>query len=124
MVKLEPEEMMIGNIVQDNKGNLLEVMGFNEKTITFYVIDRSKFPLEDGWFAVSIYLNEKWIDAFRIKKVPDSEYTLNTYDFLGFKLWYKDGIFLYYDRIIINSEHQLQNLYFSLSKKQLKLWSN
>lgn len=67
-----------------------------------------------------IELSEEILVKLGLKKLPPSEYTLNTYGLAGFNLWIKDGKFLFNDSIQIDFVHQLQNLYFDLSNEELK----
>ena len=66
----------------------------------------------------AIPLIEQWLMVW-LKKLPISEYTLNTYDFAGFKLWINDGKILFNDTIEIKTVHRLQNLYYELTNKQI-----
>ena len=68
-----------------------------------------------------IPLTEDWLIKFELEKMSESEYTLNTYDLANFKLWMNGGRFLFNDTIEIKYVHRLQNLYFDLKDKELKL---
>ena len=67
-----------------------------------------------------IPLTEELLLRLGLKKMLETEYTLNTYEFAGFKLWIHKGKFLFDSRIEINYVHQLQNLYFALTGKELE----
>lgn len=43
------KNLRIGNLLQDQNGNQLVVIGLNEEDVSLYVVDRSKFPLPGGW---------------------------------------------------------------------------
>jgi len=61
---MKATELRIGNLTQDSKGNLLKVIGLTDDNISYYVVDRSKFPLEVGWQAEPIPLTEEWLVKF------------------------------------------------------------
>ena len=64
---------------------------------------------------LSISLDKDVIDRSELKLMPETEYTRNTYDLCGLKLWHTNGKFLFLDEIEIKSVHNLQNIYFELS---------
>ena len=64
-----------------------------------------------------IPLTEDWLIKFGLEKMKESEYTINTYNLLGFKLWINKGKFLFNDSIEIKYVHRLQNLAYDLGKE-------
>lgn len=110
-------ELRIGNLFQDQNRFLLEVAELTEENQVFKVVDRSKFPLPDGWQAEPIPITEEWLVKFRFEKVGR---------------FYRRGAITaevcnnfcrlcLCGKFITNVEfvHSLQNLYFCLSKKEL-----
>lgn len=59
MKAIKANEIRIGNLMQDQQGNILKVIGIVEGSISYHVVDRSKFPLENGWSAFPIPLTEE-----------------------------------------------------------------
>ena len=66
-------ELMLGNLCQDQFGNLCKVVGLSDtsikgidrENICFYVVDRSKFPLqEESYPIVPIPLTKEWLLKF------------------------------------------------------------
>lgn len=121
---MEARELRIGNYAQDQKGNLLKVIALNEIYHTFSVIDRSKYPLPDGWQA---------------EPIPLSGYDLGELGFV--RLAGKEGFFYKKGNIEIADisgcfiilhgvdnrfatpvkyVHELQNLFFDLVGYDLK----
>ena len=70
---------------------------------------------------IPIPLTEEWAMKLALKYMEEAEYTASTFDFAGFKLWYTNGKFLFNDTIQIKYVHRLQNLYFELKDKELKI---
>lgn len=78
----------------------------------------------------AIPINKQWLESFGFKLMPESEYTLNTYELNGFEVWDKNGDFsevLYLTNkssVILMGVHHLQNLYYELFQNQLHLKDN
>jgi hypothetical protein len=127
---MKATELRIGNLAYDKVSKeLLIVCGLNcdsdgkNSKIEFSVLDRSKYPLPDGWSAEPIPLNEQWLLNFGFEKNIYTElfkknghqidlsvikclfYLTETAD------WYKE----------IEYVHQLQNLYHALTGEELTL---
>ena len=68
---MKVNELRIGNFAQDQNGNLLVVSELTKENIIFSVVDRSKFPLKDGWKSEFIELTEEWLIKFGFKQVND-----------------------------------------------------
>lgn len=75
----------------------------------------------------SIAINKEWLESFGFMLMPETEYTLNTYELNGFKVWDKKGDFsevVYLTNhmsVVIKGVHHLQNLYYELFQEQLQL---
>jgi hypothetical protein len=56
-------DVRAGNYAQDEQGNLLMVIGFDadSKNVVYSVVDRSKYPLPDGWSANPIPMDKDWM---------------------------------------------------------------
>lgn len=129
-------EFRLGNLTQDQQGTLLRVDELcyssdrESLTVVYYVLDRSKLPLSDGWEAEPIQLTTHLLKRFGFEKT--GEY-VNT----GREIYRIDG--LYFDvlcdpsktllyladpdtgRVVTNFHyaHRLQNLYFALTGEEL-----
>lgn len=125
MASIKANQYRIGNLMRDGiTGALLRVDGLyyeiqNER-IDYYLMDRDKFPLPDGWHAEPIPLTEEWLLKFGGIIKPDAVL------FNGVHFLYEDGI-VYFEsenngrsNTEIKHVHQLQNLYFALTGEELK----
>jgi len=119
---MEANELRIGNYLQDNvTKTTIKVVELTNECITTYVIDRSKFPLKDGWKLEPIPLTEEWLLKFGFKtttvlKMSDG-FILN-----GNILFKGEDSFRYFGTTTkIKYIHQLQNLYFALTNEELTL---
>jgi hypothetical protein len=133
---MKATELRIGNLTQDSKGNLLKVIGLTDDNISYYVVDRSKFPLEVGWQAKPIPLTEEWLVKFGFEYYKP----LNHFRIVIDDIWYSiqsnykklDGFWFTYVNLNvcevnhmpfkeIKHIHQLQNLYFALTGEELTI---
>jgi hypothetical protein len=122
-------QFRLGNLLQDGVSKtLLKVIEVSEKDLTTYVIDRSMFPLEKGWFTDPIPITEEWLlklgfitsdwdnnSSFRLM-IGNNEYTMvfrkeNSLVCEIGDLFVKDVLYV----------HQLQNIYFSLTGEELTI---
>jgi len=84
----------------------------------------AKFMIQ-GVSALNLTVNHLF--KFGFKLMPETEYTVNTYELEGFQIWDKNGdsTELKYlsnrDSVEIKHVHQLQNLFFALKGKELYL---
>jgi len=131
---IEPRELRKGNILQDQNGNYLKVCNISEKGYGAVVIDRSKYPLPEGWKAQPIPLTEEillkcgfnWsnqLESFEYKYGVESGFKwLAKYSDIngGYKFWSN-----IHNCMLTSKEfrylHQLQNLYYSLTGKELEI---
>jgi hypothetical protein len=108
------------------------VTGLTEQDIVTYVIDRSMFPLKDGWGIEPIPLTEErllelgfkqcgyeglfWeheeLEGLQFAGINWADYEFPEYQFLNYQV----GKVIYQ----IHYVHQIQNLYFTLKGKELK----
>ena len=142
---MKAQELRLGNYTQDQDGNVLVVDGLESDKIDFKVVDRSKFPLKDGWKAEPIPINQDWLkkagfeyaEGLRMLVMqpefelcgPD-DYEDSVYhhiffyhsgDSFGFEVsneWGETGNAMLSK---IKYVHQLQNLYFALTGEELRL---
>ena len=126
-MKIRPNELRIGNLLRDSISKTpLRVVEIKELGFVTYVIDRTKYPLANGWSCEPIPLTEEILlkagfeywGGYKHKLLRgvrgavlcevDDEYWLlnNSYKSLYVKFKYL---------------HQLQNLVFSLSGKELEI---
>ena len=117
----------IGNLAKDNltnetlicSGLSCDVDGKNGQ-MSFTVIDRSKYPLPNGWQAEEIKLTDEWLKLLGFEHDLDS----NTFSLSPMTLYKQDGIFwcdVGWDNIDIISVNELQNLFFALTRIELEL---
>lgn len=115
---MKAQELRIGNNAQDQDGNLLQCLRTELHGVVWMVVDRSKYPLPDGWKAEPIPLTEEW----RIKLGLRNGWTghFYFYSFEGSKLeaFYRTNGS---KDIPIKYVHQLQNLYFALTGEELTI---
>lgn len=125
------KELRPGNLLRDRvSGELLEVDYVSNQSFGAKVVDRSKYPLAQGWQAEPIPLDEKWLLDFGWKYyngrtsgdlTKDTDCRLDI-DFIGDKLMVKshyESIDLYRD-LRIKYVHQLQNLFLDLGEELIK----
>jgi hypothetical protein len=121
---MEAKELRIGNLLQDGVSkSLLKVIELSEKDITTYVIDRSKFPLEKGWFTEPIPLTEEWLIKAVFEQGVWQNETLDQELYSDYNtLFISDSRDTNYSfRSPCKYVHQLQNLYFALTGKELAI---
>jgi len=105
-------ELRIGNLLRDKVSKTeLKVIELTEKDIITYVIDRSLFPLKNGWGIEPILLTEE----FKIEFGNDKLVLVDKLGFVIFKNEYAYQ-FVFDDYPYI---HDIQNLYFALTNKEL-----
>jgi hypothetical protein len=120
---MKASELRIGNLLRDKVSKTeLEVVELTENNITTKVIDRSKFPLKDGWGLEYIPLTEEWLLKFGFIENEEHGY----FEFDRFIVAYNDLIDSFYlcdiDVFVkIETVHHLQNLYFAIRNKELTL---
>lgn len=110
-------ELRLGNLVYHNE-KATPIIGIGQSGNGF--TDVGYFN-DDKWDVEPILLTEEWVIKLGIQKMPETEYTQDTYDLAGFKLWYNKGQFLFADKWPILYVHQLQNLYFSFKGEELTI---
>ena len=120
---MKSTELRIGNLLRDKVSKTeLEVIELNQFDIVTYVIDRSKFPLKDGWGIEPIPLTEEWLLKFGFNgiKSPNKyiQVGLVNDDFVNnlMTVVYKQVALMKIQHV-----HQLQNLYFALIGEELTI---
>jgi len=124
---MKVSELRIGNLLRDKVTKTeLRVTKLTEQDIVTYVIDRSMFPLQDGWGIEPIPLTEERLLKFGFEDDRDNLMILRkgVFEFYFDKVD-KDGISLYekWDgNFLCNVEyvHEFQNLHFALTGEELK----
>lgn len=123
---MNPKELRIGNLISDKlSGALLEVDYISKHSFGVKVLDRSKYPLPEGWEAEPIQLTEQWLRDFGFKSTfsTDPQYwpASKCFNLKGFKIHQPiedvdQFIFepIVDDHIELHSVHQIQNVYFSI----------
>lgn len=141
---MNTSEFRIGNLMQDElTGSLLRIIELTEDNVVTHVIDRSKFPLPDGWKMVPIQVTCDWLlkfgfvkdvfNSFNLSISPWPKDHLKQLSFSGDYIFLREGNLKdsrHEDSIVtlwnndvkgLISIHQLQNLYYSLTGTELKL---
>ena len=132
---MKATELRIGNLAYDKVSKeLLIVCGLNcdsdgkNSKIEFSVLDRSKYPLPDGWSAEPIPLNEEWLLKFGFEfGIKLQNFVKGKYQFVQeknnilFGDFSEQGIFYFNGKIKIHHVNQLQNLYHALTGEELTL---
>lgn len=121
---MKATELRLGNLTQDQDGNLLKVYSLDENNIKYSVLDRSKFPLMEGWQAEPIPLT-----AGVLKKTPfvidktKGQGKLYNLGRLTLVVAPDNPAVIYFDGYVfcyINSDlHSLQNFYFAVMREEL-----
>lgn len=114
-MKVDPKQFRIGNIVIDavsKEPMIIDELGENVSAI---IINREKYPLPNGWYMAYALLTEEWLLKFGIET-----------DFLQWSIQkHVDGYLIYRGHgcihVVIKYVHQLQNLYFALTGKELEV---
>jgi len=119
---MKVSELRIGNLLQDKVTKTeLKVIRLTENDIVTYVIDRSKFPLQDGWGMEPILLTEEWLLKFGGESIIVEDYPI--YFIYPFNIEYYENECIVliggFSEIKVKYVHQLQNLYFALTEKEL-----
>lgn len=125
---MKANELRLGNYLQDSiTKTTLEVIQLNNTGIYTYVIDRSKYPLKEGWKLEPIPLTEEWLLKFGLQKRYGSSlfgFTANGYT-IEIDLNKKEVHFNFDEytgfAVNFNYVHHLQNLYFALTGEELTL---
>jgi hypothetical protein len=117
---MNPNELRIGNYLYSPVGDaLLIVEELSKDNIISKVVDRSKYPLPDGWSTESIPLTQYWVDKLGI-----SNRKLGVFEIFGDN---KRGFHIALNNeewLMLETVHQLQNIHFLFMGEELTLKSN
>lgn len=126
---IEPNELRIGNLVIGNivyEGKVLTFERFNESLNVVFFSDGSEWGIGEYLTDIQpIPITEEWLLKFGFSIEDNNSYQLDTD--LGFSIWGRIGqaFNVYVNSDSIGNEkqyvHELQNLYFALTGKELKL---
>ena len=121
---MESKDYRIGNLLQDQYRNLLRVIELSRENQYFEVIDRSKFPLPTDWKAEPIILTvQKLKELFAdVGELNNCEIVIQKelFEIRGNRLYYTGGEGVKLSRNI-EYVHDLQNLYYAITGKDLVL---
>jgi hypothetical protein len=120
MIKVS--ELRIGNLLRDKVTKTeLRVIKLTEQDIVTHVIDRSMFPLQDGWEIEPIPLTEEKLIELGAKELTPKRGVLKEFVLKTVRIEMSNSGNFYYknSKLILESFHQLQNLFFSLKGKEL-----
>ena len=124
---MNANQLMLDNYLQDSVSKtILKVIEILPNTFSTYVIDRTKFPLKKGWKAEPIPLTKKWLLDFGFKQneltfsLANDEYSITIFFCDLWKFQYETPL---ESASLVNDfkVHELQNLYYSLTGRFLKL---
>lgn len=143
---MKANEFRIGNYAQDQNGNLLKVCELNDEgKIIFSVVDRSKFPLPDGWQAQPILLSRVSVEKIGLKfsaslglwGMKESASTCEPFDFedslycnvhlywsehggVSIEVSNEHGEYAMMNLAKIKTVHKLQNAWHGLTGKEIE----
>ncbi|WP_312306205.1 hypothetical protein [Chryseobacterium sp.] len=131
---MKAKDLRIGNLLRDKVSKTeLEVTELTRGDIVTYVIDRSKYPLKEGWAIEPIPLTEEWLLKFGLKggfkAIDRYENKILRIDFNSIQdlaLWISEDedttneMDTVFNLRNIKFVHQLQNLYFTLTGNELE----
>jgi hypothetical protein len=122
---MDPKQYRVGNLLRDKVSKtLLEVIELTKEDIVTHVIDRTMFPLKDGWGLEPIPLNDNLLLKFGFEQNWEDVDAFPTYHLESFVLDEKfqpiDSGFKIAD-YDLQFVHELQNFYFSIKNQELKL---
>lgn len=114
---MKASELRIGNYVYRQSSKLII-----DKSSVYQI---ENVNLQSSLKYDPIPLTKQWILDLGFKKIIESQYTLNTYEFYGFQIWDKFNDFS--DVVYLTSQgethletvHHLQNLFFFLKGEEL-----
>jgi hypothetical protein len=132
---MKPTEFRIGNLLEEKlTGTLLKVVDINESGFATYVIDRSKYPMTDGWQAQPIPLTPELLEKcgfVRSQDEDENSLTLvngrKTFKWVEgndgdyFLIYQTDCGLDYNTAFELEHLHELQNLYFPLTGEELEI---
>jgi len=129
---MKANELRLGNLAKTKDKDLLEVRGIESDNVTYYVINRDRYPLPEGWKAEPIPLTEEWLLKFGYKHFQSehiySEWALVIDGILKYKIFQSSytGVetFTFPNSnkpVTLKHVHQLQNLYFALTGNELTI---
>lgn len=126
---MKPTELRIGNLLRDAVTKTeLQVIELTKEDIICHVIDRSKFPLQDGWSLDPIPITVDNILDFKFEEIE------NNHPFANHRAFEKSGLHIkiYYSthtkaiwyngfhlKNCILFVHELQNLFYALTGEEL-----
>lgn len=119
---MEAKELRIGNLfIEENSKKIIEVIGLEKNRVVFSGM------FLDKWQAEPIPITKEWLLKFGFKE-NDNIYKLNNFGkFIFFEHlnsfgFYPSGLLNSLMRMDnLKSVHQLQNLYFALTGKELEI---
>lgn len=127
---MKASELKLGNYCQDEDGSLLIVTDLAAKdNIVFYVFDRSKYPLKDGWKAEYIPITEKIL--INLGATKRGNMYLFAKQFIIISIMRVSAVNGFWSVTLLNSDgnnfplnhirfvHEVQNIYSEITKKQL-----
>lgn len=131
-ILIKAGDLRIGNLCMDKLTGewlLVDEIRKNEKDehiVWFYVINRDKYPLPDGWQAEYITLTPGILKKFGFE-YDDSENVFTFKDFIiDFSI--HDGVISYNGERLFDENitetfplHRIQNLYFALTNEELTI---
>lgn len=121
---MESTDFRIGNLITGANGLIGAIKNINHSTLRHYVGNELGEILCDYSQIKPIPLTEEWLLKLGFVEMEKSEYTLDTFELDGVKIWLKEdrlACFSDWTMCIITNVHQLQNLYHALTLKELTI---
>lgn len=128
---MKANELRIGNLLQEGLSKvLLLVTGVDDKGFNTIDVDRSTFPLNEGWYAEPILLTEEWLLKFGFQLLTEKRVGTKYSEYGNGEIHHekrfnlakhadKDYWYCLRGSVKIQFVHQLQNLYFALTGSEL-----
>ena len=115
---MKASELRLGNFLQSDT-NIIKIVGVVKKDIYYYHNKKNLYVLELNNFK-PLPLTEEWLLKFGFEKYDTNKYSINHFYIrkVGDEFETQIGECLYKT---IDYVHQLQNLYFALTKKELTI---
>jgi len=121
---MKANELRIGNYVRikEDDGSNVITRFYDDRKIWVNISEDASSTFRFSELE-PIPLTEEWLVKFGFTLMKETEYTINTFELNGVRIWNKKGDFtqLIYDtdKIELKYVQELQNLYFALTGKEL-----
>lgn len=108
---IDVKDLMVGNVILCN----------GLRTIINNSLMKDIINKETIWTIEPLKLTESILMKCGFKKLKQTEYTVNTFELDGIRIWVKNGRFYVSSLFPIDYLHELQQLYKILAKQELEI---